>query len=87
LRIFASLVSRFDISRLRKSSLCEPGLLASSCLIVALERLIDLTSLVSSIYDNTQVTESSSSPKWVKLAYRGVIAGVTGLVSAALCRV
>lgn len=38
-------------------------------------------------YDNTQVTESSSSPKWVKLAYRGVIAGVTGLVSAALCRV
>lgn len=55
LRIFASLVSRFDISRLRKSSLCEPGLLASSCLIVALERLIDLTSLVSSIASPRQI--------------------------------
>ena len=97
LRIFASLASRFDVSFLRKSSLCEEGLLASSCLIIAFEFLIDLTSLVSSIArprqvkrpavdvgsiwcevsiippslttmkpDNTQVGESSSSPKWVK---------------------
>ena len=49
LRIFASLVSRFDTSLLRKSSRCESGLLASSRLIMALELLIDLTSLVSSI--------------------------------------
>ena len=55
LRIFASLVSRFDTSLLRKSSLCEPGLLASSCLIIALELLIDLTSLVSSIARPRQI--------------------------------
>ncbi len=49
LRTFASLVSKFDISLFKKSNLCEEGFSVSNCLIIAVEFLIDLISLVSSI--------------------------------------
>ena len=49
LRIFASLASRVDISLFRKSNLCEEGFSNSNCLVIAVEFLIDLISLISSI--------------------------------------
>lgn len=49
LRILASLVSRLAISFFRKSNLCEEGSSDSSCLIIALELLMVLSSLVLSI--------------------------------------
>jgi len=49
LRVFASLVSKFDISLFKKSNLCEEGFSVSNCLIIAVEFLIDLIILVSSI--------------------------------------
>ena len=49
LRVFASLVSKFNISLFKKSNLCEEGFSVSSCLIIADEFLIDLICLISSI--------------------------------------
>ena len=49
LRVFASLVSKFDISLFKKSNLCEEGFSVSNCFIIAVEFRIDLISLVSSI--------------------------------------
>jgi len=49
LRVFASLFSKFDISLFKKSNLFEEGFSVSNCSIIAVEFLIDLISLVSSI--------------------------------------
>ncbi|MDB4584626.1 hypothetical protein N9164_15860, partial [Draconibacterium sp.] len=55
LRVFTSLVSRFDISLFKKSNLCEEGFSVPNCLIIAVEFLIDLISLISSIARLRQV--------------------------------
>jgi hypothetical protein len=49
LRIFASLDSRINVSLFWKNNLCEEGFSNSNCLVIAVEFLIDLISLISSI--------------------------------------